>query len=124
MISFKHKGDFGKTENFFRKTKHINYEPILNKYGQQGLTALEQATPKDTGEAASSWSYKVKKTSQGFSIEWSNSDRTPEGTPIVILLQYGHSSGKNGYIQGQDFINPAIKPIFDEISDQLRKEVS
>jgi hypothetical protein len=124
MITFKHKGDFEKTKKFFWQTKRINYTAILERYGMIGLRALESATPKDTGVAASAWSYKVSQTSRGYSIQWSNDDRTPEGTPIVILLQYGHGTNGGGYVQGQDFINPAIKPIFDDLSNRLREEVS
>jgi len=124
MITFKHKGNFNKSEYFLTHAKRVDYVSILTRYGDIGLRALESATPKDTGLSANSWSYKVNKTQRGVSIEWSNSNKTPNGTPIVILIQYGHATGDGGYVQGEDFINPAIKPVFDDISEKLRKEVS
>lgn len=124
MIRFKHFGNFDNSERFFRKARNLDAQRILEAYGRKGVLALSSATPKDTGMAASSWSFEIQVTRKGFGINWVNSDVTESGTPIVILLQYGHGTGTGGYVEGQDFINPAIRPIFDEIAENVFKEVN
>lgn len=125
MIVIKHKGDFKKTTKFLNAVsggKHI--QKILDMYGRKGVEALSSVTPVDSGEAANSWYYETENRSGVYSIRWCNSSITYRGTPIVILLQYGHGTRNGGYVEGRDFINPAIKPIFDEISNSVWREVT
>jgi hypothetical protein len=98
-------------------------EAILNKYGQLGVQALQTATPIDTGETAASWSYQVKKANGGYSLEFYNS-HTNQGVNIAVILQYGHGTGIGTYVEGIDYINPALKPIFDQISEQVWEGVT
>ena len=122
-ISFKHKGDFSKTEKFFNHLLKRDYLDVLDKYGQMGVKALSDATPKDTGTTASSWSYEIQRTNKSTSIIFSNSN-VNEGVNIAVILQYGHGTGNGGYVTGVDYINPAIRPIFDEILSGAWKEVT
>ena len=123
-IKFVQEGNFSKTFQFFEKCRHLLHLGVLDEYGRKGVAALSMATPVDTGEAASSWRYKVTNKPGVLSIEWLNDSMTRDGTPIVILLQYGHGTGTGGYVQGRDFINPAIQPIFDQLAEALWKEVT
>ena len=123
MIRFRSTGNFEKTTSFLRRSSRINYEFILQKYGRQGVVALSQNTPKDSGETANSWGYQIKKLRNGYSITWTN-DHIVDGIPVVILLQYGHGTRNGSFVQGKDFINPVMRPIFDEISENLWKEVT
>lgn len=124
MITFTHRGNFNKTDKFLRAMQKHNFDVILRKYAEYGLVQLMQNTPVDTGIASNSWKYEIEKSRSGFNITWSNTDVTIEGTPIVILLQYGHGTGNGGYVQGYDFINPAMRPIFDKLSTDLWEEVT
>jgi hypothetical protein len=127
MVQFIHKGDFKHIEAFFAKTLHLKpaIRIILNKYGQMGVDALKEATPKDTGKTSESWSYKVTEDSNGnMKIEWHNSNLGNGWAPIAILLQYGHATRNGGYVQGQDYINPAIDQIFHRMADDAWKEVN
>ena len=92
---------------------------VLDRYGRQGVAALQMYTPKDSGETANSWKYEIF----NLGIAWSNTNVTGNGTPVAILLQYGHGTKNGGYVQGRDYINPALQPIFDEIADNCWKEV-
>lgn len=123
MFKIKHSGSFNNTEKLFSKVKTIDYLRILDKYAREGVDALSSATPIDSGLTASSWDYEIVVKNKQFSISWTNSN-TLDGVPVVILLQYGHGTKNGGYVQGQDFINPAIKPIFDKISSTIWKEVT
>lgn len=123
MIRFISKGDFSKTTRYFEKLKHVIKTSILDKYGQKGVSALASATPVDTGLTASSWSYKVELTKESASITFYNSN-IQNGVPIAIILQYGHGTGNGGWVQGRDYINPAIQPIFDQIANDVWKEVT
>lgn len=123
MIRFKHSGDFKHTEAFFKNATRQSPESILQKYGQAGVDALAAATPKDTGATAASWSYEIVATRSGYSIYWSNSNEN-RGVNIALILQYGHGTGTGGYVKGVDYINPAIRPIFDEIANAAWKEVT
>lgn len=123
MITFKHKGDFSRTSKFLQKAKNINKTIDLDTYGRQGVAALASATPVDTGLTASSWSYKIKRTNNTTSIEFYNSN-IQNGVPIAIILQYGHGTRNGGWVEGRDYINPAIQPIFDKIVDNAWKEVT
>lgn len=123
-ITFKQHGNFSKTEKFFERCKNLFGLGVLDKYGREGVNALAMATPVDGGETAASWRYEVTNTKGNLSIGWYNDEETRDGTPIAILIQYGHGTRNGGYVKGQDFINPAIRPIFDKIADELWKEVT
>lgn len=123
MITFRHQGNFKKTTNFLESlTLQKRYKNLL-RIAQKGVEALSSATPKDTGVTAASWNVEVVTNSTETIITWTNSSTTKSGIPIVILLQYGHVTGTGGYVQGRDFINPTMKPIFDEILRDVWKEV-
>lgn len=122
MIRFTLKGDFKNTEKFFNGSQTVlpgRIRSIFDKYGKEGVEALQSYTPKNTGKTASEWSYEI----HSWGISWNNSNFAPNGTPIAILIQYGHGTRGGGYVQGMDYINPAIKPIFDRISDDIWREV-
>lgn len=123
MISLSSNGSWRKTEAYLLKLKKMDISKILESYGQRGVDALSSATPLETGRAAHAWGYEVTRKDNSFRIIWTNSD-VENGFPVVIMLQYGHGTGTGGYVQGQDFINPAIKPIFDEIEEAVRKVVT
>lgn len=101
---------------------HSTYR-ILSKYGEMGVLALSQATPLDSGETARSWSYEIEKTGSGYNLVWKNS-HVNKGVPIAIILQYGHGTRNGGYVQGRDYINPALRPIFDGIAADSWKEMT
>lgn len=122
MIKIRLKGNFKNIEKFFDGAKNKlprRIRSILDRYGHQGVAALQMYTPKDSGETANSWKYEIF----NLGIAWSNTNVTSNGTPIAILLQYGHGTRNGGYVQGQDYINPALQPIFNEIADNCWKEV-
>ena len=123
MIRFKHKGDFRHTEAFFKKASDRSYLHTLKKYGQAGVDALASATPKESGATAAAWSYEIVPSDGGYSIYWSNSNIN-KGVNIAVILQYGHGTGTGGYVKGRDYINPAIRPIFDQIANEAWKEVT
>lgn len=123
MISIRHKGDFKKTEKLLKKSLGRNYRSILEKYAEQGVRALSSATPKDTGETAASWYYEIIQNEDGLSIVWQNS-HVEKYVNIAIILQYGHATRNGGYVQGRDYINPALKPIFDKMAEAAWKEVT
>ena len=124
MITIRQEGDFSKLSSFFEKLKEVVKFGILDKYGRAGVEALSSATPiGETGETANSWYYKISRTETSVSIIFCNSNVTPSGTPIAILLQYGHGTRNGGYVEGVDYINPAIVPIFEEIANEAWREV-
>lgn len=122
MIKFKQKGDFKKLDSFFERAKEVIRVGDLNKYGRAGVEALRAATPKDSGETANSWSYDIIREDGKASIIWKNSNIN-DGVNIAIILQYGHATGNGAYIQGIDYVNPAMKPVFDDIAESAWKEV-
>jgi len=123
MISFKHKGDFHNAEGFLsRSTSNEVYVTILKKYGAQGVQVLSSATPIDTGLTASSWDYVITVTNFSLKITWTNS-HVEKGVPIAVILQYGHGTRQGGYVQGRDYINPAMAPVFDRIIEDIWAEV-
>jgi hypothetical protein len=122
-ISIKSKGDFKNLEKLLTKSIGKNYRSILEKYGQEGVRALASATPIDTGETAGSWYYEITQTDNSLSVTWKNS-HVERGCNIAILLQYGHATGTGGYVQGRDYINPALQPIFDKLANDAWKEVT
>lgn len=122
MIKVKQKGDFKKTEKFFGWVVKREYLKFFEQVGALGVKALQDATPKDTGKTAASWSYSVQNDSNGMSIVWTNSN-VNKGANIAILIQYGHGTGTGAYVQGVDYINPALKPVFDAFAKQIEVEV-
>ena len=122
MISFEQKGDFSKLTSYLNNLKSIFGLSDLDKYGQRGVAALASATPYDSGNTAGSWYYKINRTAGSVSIEFCNSN-VNKGVPIAIILQYGHGTGTGGWIEGRDYINPTIQPLFDEILNDVWKEV-
>lgn len=123
MISFVHKGNFNNTEKFFKKVKKLNIEQILKAYGEIGVQALAEATPVGSGATASAWAYEIHGGSGQSSIVWTN-NHTNKGVNIAVILNYGHGTGTGGYVQGRDYIVPAIRPVFDYIADAAWKEVT
>lgn len=123
MIIIKHSGNFKNTERFFRNSSKLDFKSILDKYGQRGVNALASNTPISSGKTASSWYYDISGNREFSKITWSNSNIN-DGVPIAIILQYGHGTGTGGFVQGRDYINPAIRPIFDQIADEAWKEVT
>lgn len=122
MITFKSKGNFEKTTLFFKRIQAKRLQRDLIYFAEKGLSVLEKSTPIDTGETASSWYYEITNTKSGIKIVWKNSNLT-DGTPVAVLIQYGHVTRNGGYYPGVDYINPAIKPIADEVSEYIRKEL-
>lgn len=122
MLKFKQSGDFSKTKKCLEKLSKAPNDSLLDKYGQKGVDALSAATPVDTGKTASGWSYSIEKNEKGITIFWKNSNRN-KGVPIALVLQYGHGNGHGGYIAGIDYINPAMRPIFEQLSAELGKEL-
>lgn len=123
MISFRQKGNFTKLTCFFEKAKEVVKLGDLDRYGREGVAALKSATPVDTGLTADSWSYKIERGKGMVSISFHNSNIN-KGVPIAIILQYGHGTRNGGWVEGRDYINPAIQPIFDEIVNNAWKEVN
>ena len=123
MIVLKNKGDFSKTTNFLKRITKLDYKSILSKYGKMGVDALAKATPIDTGLTASSWSYEIVEDDGGATIYWKNSN-VVKGVSIAVILQYGHGTGTGGYVEGIDYINPALRSIFEGIADGAWKEVT
>lgn len=123
MISIRQRGGFEKTERFLKKSFGRDYINVLEKYGQQGVSALSAATPIDSGLTATSWSYRIIQNNSSISIIWENSN-IHKGVNIAIILQYGHGTRNGGYVSGRDYINPALKPIFDKMADAAWKEVT
>lgn len=123
MIKFRQKGDFSKLTRFLEKVKGAVRLGDLDKYGREGVAALASATPIDSGETASSWSYKITNKKGLIKITFHNSN-IQNGVPIAIILQYGHATRNGGWVQGRDYINPAIRPIFDKIVKEAWREVT
>lgn len=123
MITFRQKGDFSKLTRYLEKVKSVVKLSDLDKYGKEGVAAFASATPVDTGLTASSWSYEIKHQNGRVSITFKNSN-IQNGVPIAIILQYGHGTRNGGWVQGRDYINPAIQPIFDKIANDAWREVT
>jgi hypothetical protein len=123
MIRFAHKGDFHDTDRFFKGAVASNYMNILETYAREGVAALASATPVDSGETANSWGYEIKHDRSETSITWTNS-HVVDGVPIAIIIQYGHATGSGVYVQGRDYINPVLQPIFDGIAKDMWGEVT
>lgn len=124
LITFKQTGDFSKTTRFLNTMSRGEYlTSQLDKYGRIGVDALSRATPVDTGKTAESWDYKIEQNDKGVKIVWTNENTTNQ-IPIVILIEYGHATKNGGFVQGREFINPTMQPIFDELSERIWKEVT
>lgn len=123
MISFRQKGDFSKATRWFENLKQIAHLSILDKYGKEGVAALASATPKDSGLTANSWGYTIERSSGSAKIIFENSN-VNKGVNIAIILQYGHGTGTGGWVEGRDYINPAIQPIFDRIAEEAWEEAT
>ncbi len=122
MITFSHKGDFSKTFSFLEKAKEVARLGILDKYGKSGVSALQNATPLETGRTSNSWRYEIQQSRTGAELMFCN-DHINNGVSIAIILQYGHGTRNGGWVEGTDYINPALKPIFDQILKDLWKEI-
>lgn len=123
MIIFKHVGDFSKTDSFLNRLLRIDPVSILRKHGAEGVKLLAASTPIDSGNTAGSWDYEVSETGSGYRLSWTNSNVSGE-VVIAVILQYGHGTGTGGYVEGRDYINPVIRPIFDKIAAEAWKEVT
>ena len=123
MITCQQKGNFAKLARFLERAKETVRLGDLDKYGRQGVAALSSATPIDSGLTAESWYYEIENKKGSATITFYNSN-VQNGVPIAIVLQYGHGTRNGGWVQGRDYINPAIQPIFDEIVNEAWREVT
>lgn len=123
MITFRQKGDFSKLDKFLNKLRRPIDIAKLEHYAREGVQALSSATPKDTGLTASSWYYEIIENKDSVIISFNNSNQN-QGVPIALILQYGHGTRNGGYVEGIDYINPAMKPIFEKLADQAWREVT
>ena len=122
-VKFEVSGGFTKTERFLNRMKRREYLNVLDEFGRDGVQALRNATPVDSGATAEAWDYEIKRTRNYTEIVWTNSNIN-DGVPIAVILQYGHGTGTGGYVQGCDYINQAIRPIFDKIAEKAWKVVT
>lgn len=123
MITIRQRGDFKKTEKLLKKSLGRDYRAVLDKYGQKGVMALAAATPVESGETAALWDYEIIQNGSSISIVWKNYNIN-KGVNIAVILQYGHATRNGGWVEGRDYINPALRPIFDELADAAWKEVT
>lgn len=123
MISFTVSGTHRKTMDFLTRMKSGSHLEIAAKYGAQGVSALMGATPVEDGETQAGWYYEIDRRSGYLGVHWYNSN-VEDGIPIAVLIQYGHGTGNGGYVQGRDYINPALRPLFDQIAAEMWKEVT
>lgn len=122
-VSFNQSGDFNNTEKFLNAMAHLDIRSFLNGMAKEGIAALANATPVDTRLASNSWGAEVSQSRSGYAITWTNMD-VENGFPVAIMLQYGHGTGGGGYVQGIDYINPALTPIFDKFAQDMWKAVT
>lgn len=123
IIKFRQKGNFSKLDTYFQRVKQAAKLSILDKYGKMGVAALSSATPIESGKTSSSWYYEIERSNDFAAIRFLNSNIN-KGVPIAIILQYGHGTGTGGWVEGRDYINPAIQPIFDQLTEEAWKEVT
>lgn len=121
-FTFGHSGNFNRLEKFLRTMEGDKIYAILDSYGSRGVSALAAATPKDSGETAMLWRYEVKKSGGSYQLSWFN-DNVVFGVNVAVILQYGHGTGTGGYVQGRDYINPAIQQVMDQLVDGVWKAV-
>lgn len=117
------RGSFSNTERFLRELQRLSLRQIVEPYAQAGVAALASATPEDSGLAASSWGYEITETRNGLAIHWTNHN-IENGFPVAVMIQYGHGTGTGGYVEGRDYINPVIRPIFDQIANEVWRVVT
>lgn len=122
MIDIKQKGDFKNLLSFLKDNQHQPNLDLLKQYGEEGVKLLQEATPKDSGKTAESWYYKIEQNNDSISLSFYNSNEN-NGVAIAILLQYGHATGTGGYVEGIDYINPVVQPLFNELAEKVWKEV-
>jgi hypothetical protein len=123
MFSLSSSGSFNNLENFLKKASKLDIKGVLEAGGAAGVSALAGATPAESGLAGHSWTYKVESSATSHTITWMNTD-VENGFPVAIMLQYGYGTGTGGYVQGRDYINPAMRPIFDKIANDVWKAVT
>jgi hypothetical protein len=123
MINITSRGDWGNTARYLQRMQSMHVMATLDKYGQKGVAALSAATPVESSETASSWTYEIVKKAGYYAIHWSN-NHMEDGVSIAAILQYGHGTGTGGYVQGRDYINPALRPIFDQMINEFWREVT
>lgn len=123
MITFEVSGSFDSSEAFLKRVAKLDIMGVLKANGQKGVNALAHGTPIDSGIAANSWGFDVSGSGGKYVITWTNSDNE-NGFPVAIMLQYGYGTGTGGYVQGRDYINPAMRPVFDEIANNVWKAVT
>ena len=123
MLTFTHEGNLKKTTDFLKRITNKKIYANLKKYGEQGVDALRKSTPKDSGLTSSLWDYEIEITKNSVTIYWKNANIV-DGVPIAVILQYGHGTATGGYVQGIDYINPALKPIFDKILQDVWNETT
>ena len=123
MFNITGKGNFEKTFAFLDYIKEKKYKPILQRYAEKGVAALKAATPSDSGETANSWDYYIEERDNKITIYFTNDEVTNEGTPIAILIQYGHATRGGGFVMGQDFINPALRPVFEQMANEMWEKI-
>lgn len=123
MVTFQAKGSFRKTKKMLENAQKMSFKDVLEKYAIEGVVALMDATPKDTGNTAKCWGYEILYGPGEARVYWTNSNINKD-VPIAMILQYGHATGNGGWVEGRDYINPSIQPIFDKIAEQAWKEVT
>lgn len=123
MLSYTFSGDYKKTKQYLNKLLSLSLDQVADEYGKRGVQALSDATPLESGDTASSWDYEIVNDGDSLSIFWTNSN-VNDGVVIAVILQYGHGTGTGGYVEGIDYINPALRPIFQGFADELWKEVT
>ena len=122
MVTFTTSGDLSKTTKFLNKLKSLMFNDVFDEIGSEGVAALASNTPKNTGLLSSSWDYKVDRSSEGATITWYNND-VEGGYNVALLVQYGHGLKGGGYVSGIDFINPALRPVFDQFGERIEEEI-
>lgn len=122
MIRITAKGNFGHTHKFLKRMQNKSYFTILDKYGKKGVDLLQSATPIDSGETAQSWGYEITEKNGNYTLRWFNMN-VNDGVNIAVILQYGHATKSGGWVEGRDYINPAMKPIFENLADEVWREV-
>lgn len=123
MITFVHHGDFKHTERFLKGASREDYLKVLDKYGREGVAALSAASPVDSGLTSESWDYEIQNGNGSYKIVWTNSN-IHDGVPVAVIIQYGHGTGTGGYVEGRDYINPAMRSVFDAMADAAWREVT
>lgn len=123
MITFEHRGDFGSTSRWLKRLQREEFLRDLEKYGRDGVAALQAGTPVESGATANSWDYEIEHGPGSVTISWTNSN-IENGVNIAVILQYGHGTGTGGWVQGRDYINPAVRPVFDSMTEEVWKKVT